>query len=77
MARAKKQKSVYERINETQNEIELTQQKLTSLNTLLQELYKEKDDLEMRQTWASIKNLGLSMDDIKKILEEKSESKTK
>ena len=75
MARVKKQKSVYERIAETEQEIALTEQRLAELNVLLQDLFKEKDDLEMREAWASIKEKGLSVDDIKKLLEEKTDTK--
>ena len=69
MARTKKQKSVYERIAETEQEIESTRKRLAELSVLLDELFKEKDDLEMRQTWSAIKQNGLTMDDIQGLLE--------
>lgn len=69
MARVKKQKSVYERIAETEQEIESTTKKLAELSVTLDELLKEKDDLEMRQTWSAIKQNGLTMDDIQSLLE--------
>lgn len=69
MARVKKQKTVYERIIETEQEIVLTEQKLSELKQQLEEYKNEKDDLEMRQTWSTIKQNGLTMDDIQKLLE--------
>lgn len=63
-------KSVYERIEETLVKIEETEKVLSDLRELLDELYAEKDDLEMRQTWSKINSIGLSMDDINKLLSE-------
>lgn len=65
---ARKQKSVYERIEETRNEIALTEDRLTQLKSHLIELENERDDLEMRQTWAAIKDNGLTIEDVQKIL---------
>lgn len=66
----KNTKSVYERIEETLLKIEETEKVLSDLRELLDELYAEKDDLEMRQTWSKINSIGLSMDDINKLLSE-------
>ena len=66
---ARKSKSVYERIEETQSEIISTEQNLARLKSLLEELNAERDDLEMRQTWASIKEKGMSIEDVHKLLE--------
>jgi hypothetical protein len=66
----KNSKSVYERIEETLLKIEETEKVLSDLRELLDELYAEKDDLEMRQTWSKINSIGLSMDDINKLLSE-------
>jgi hypothetical protein len=66
----KNTKSVYERIEETLVKIEETEKVLSDLRELLDELYAEKDDLEMRQTWSKINSIGLSMDDINKLLSE-------
>ena len=63
-------KSVYERIEETLLKIEETEKALSDLRELLDDLYAEKDDLEMRQTWSKINSIGLSMDDINKLLSE-------
>lgn len=61
-------KSVYERIEETLLKIEETEKVLSDLRELLDELYAEKDNLEMRQTWATINEMGLSMEDLTKLL---------
>lgn len=63
-------KSVYERIEETLLKIEETEKELSDLRELLDDLYAEKDDLEMRQTWSKINSIGLSMEDINKLLSE-------
>ena len=63
-------KSVYERIEETLLKIEETEKALSDLRELLDDLYAEKDDLEMRQTWSKINSIGLSMEDINKLLSE-------
>jgi len=65
---ARKQKSVYERIEETKNEINLAEERLAQFKSRLVELENEKDDLEMRQTWATIKSNGLTVEDIQKLL---------
>jgi len=66
---ARKPKSVYTKIEETKSEIILTEQTLVKLKKQLEDLLKEKDDLEMRQTWDAIKYAGLTMTDIKMFLE--------
>lgn len=65
---ARKQKSVYERIEETKNEIISTEERLAQLKSHLAELESERDDLEMRQTWAAIKDNGLTIEDVQKLL---------
>ncbi len=72
---ARKSKSVYERIEETKLEITSTEQILVDLKSQLEVLLAEKDDLEMRQTWAAIKNNGLTIEDIQKILEKQNKTK--
>ena len=74
---ARKSKSVYERIEETLSEIQLAEQRVVELKSLLQDLYNEKDDLEMRQTWAAIKNNGLTIEDMKKLLEKQAKAAAK
>ena len=61
-------KSVYERIDETLKLISEREKELTELRELLEDLYSEKDDLEMRETWSKINSIGLNMDDINKLL---------
>ena len=74
---ARKSKSVYERIEETLSEINSTEQLLAELKSQLQNLYDEKDDLEMRQTWAAIKNNGLGIEDIKRFIEKQNKAAIK
>lgn len=72
---ARKSKSVYERIEETKLEITSTEQILINLKSQLEVLLAEKDDLEMRQTWAAIKSNGLTIEDVQKILEKQNKTK--
>lgn len=72
MARKPRTVSVYNRIENVKTEIAETEQHLDQLRYQLEELYAEKDDLEMRETWSKIKNSGLTLDDIKQMLESKS-----
>ena len=65
---ARKQKSVYERIVDKKNEIELLEQNLAQAKVQLVELEAEKDDLEMRQAWAAIKEKGLGIEEVQKLL---------
>lgn len=69
MARKPKNISIYEQIENVKSEITSTEQHLAQLKSQLEELLIEKDDLEMRQTWTAIKESGLSMEDVQKILE--------
>jgi regulator of replication initiation timing len=69
MARKSKSISVYEQIENVQLEITSTEQNLAQLKSQLENLLIEKDELEMRQTWTAIKESGLSMEDVQKILE--------
>lgn len=68
MARPVK-KNVYERIDEQKNKIQETETLLKKLNDELQELYAEKDDLEMRQLLKQMKDSGLSIDQAMKLLQ--------
>ena len=71
---ARKMKSVYERIEETLADIAYTEQQLGELRTQLQNLYDEKDELEMRQIWASIKNNGLTIEDVQSLISQQNQS---
>lgn len=59
---ARKGKSVYERIEEKRVEIKEAEEVLKRLNEELQVLFKEKDELEMRQLLEQMKanNLDIS-----------------
>ena len=57
---ARKSKSVYERIEETEQNIASLEQELSQSKAHLIELLNEKDDLEMRQTWSAFKEKGLT-----------------
>lgn len=72
---ARKPKSVYERIENTLSEITSTEQILINLKSQLEVLYAEKDDLEMRQAWAIIKNSRITIKDIQKMLETQNKTK--
>lgn len=72
---ARKSKSVYKKIEETKLEITSTEQILINLKSQLEVLLAEKDDLEMRQTWAAIKSNGLTIEDVQKILEKQNKTK--
>ena len=65
---ARKSKSVYERINDVTSEINATEQQLADLKEQLEVLLKEKDDLEMRQAWQSLKERGIGINDLQSIL---------
>ena len=65
---ARKSKSVYEKIAETENNIVRLEQELADAKTHLVELNNEREELEMRQTWAAFKEKGLTFDEIQKII---------
>lgn len=73
MARPVK-KDVYTRINEKQNEIKKAEETLTRLNDELQELYNERDNLEMHQLLEQIRSNNI---DINQALELLTNKKTK
>lgn len=68
MAR-KSTKSVYERIEEKKQNIKEVEEMLAQLNNELQELYSEKDDLEMRLLLSKVKESGLDIDEALKLLQ--------
>lgn len=73
MARPVK-KDVYTRINEKQNEIKKAEETLARLNDELQELYNERDNLEMHQLLEQIRSNNI---DINQALELLTNKKTK
>ena len=60
---ARKLKSVYGRIEDKLQNIKETEELLAQLNNELQELYNEKDDLEMRQLLEAMKSKGLNINE--------------
>ena len=62
MARTSK-KSVYERIEEKLQTIKETEELLAQLNDELQELYTERDSLQMSQLFEAMKTKGLDIDE--------------
>ena len=65
---ARKPKSVYERIEETENRIAALEEELAQSKSHLIDLLQEKDELEMKETWSLIKEKGLTPEDIQKLL---------
>lgn len=64
----RRNKTVYERIESKKEEIKLAQEKLEQLNVQLQNLIKEKDNLEMKKLFETMKKNGISLDDALKKL---------
>lgn len=69
MAR-KPKSSVYERIEKVKSEILETKEHLTQLEEQLEELKKERDVLEMEQIWTLIQDKGLTIDEVRDLLDE-------
>ena len=69
-------KSVYERIEDKLQNIKETEELLVQLNNELQELYSEKDDLEMRQLLEAMKSKGLNINEALAKFESSAEQKT-
>lgn len=65
---ARKPKSVYERIEETESKIAALEEELAQSKSHLIDLLQEKDELEMKETWSLIKEKGLTPEDIQKLL---------
>lgn len=65
---ARKSKSVYERIAETESKIVSLEEELAQSKSHLVELLQEKDELEMKETWSLIKEKGLTAEDVQKLL---------
>ena len=69
MARPKR--PLDERIQQTQEEIILVENKLKSLKITLQELLKEKEEVEKQSYYDLIKEQGLSYEEVVKLLSKK------
>ena len=67
MARVSR-KSVYERIEDKKLSIQETEELLVQLNNELQELYTERDNLQMTQLFEAMKTKGLDIEEALKLL---------
>lgn len=67
MARASK-KSVYERIEDKLQNIKEAEEVLAQLNNELQELYTERDNLQMTQLFEAMKTKGLDINEALRLL---------
>lgn len=74
MARKPKTQTVYEKINQTESEIASIERNLQYLKSQLEILYAEKDEMEMREVWQAIKEKGMSMEDVHKLLAQMNKS---
>ena len=61
-------KSVYERIEDKLQNIKETEELLVTLNNELQELYTERDNLQMTQLFEAMKTKGLDIEEALKLL---------
>lgn len=73
MARSSR-KSVYERIEDKLQNIKETEELLATLNNELQELYTERDNLQMNQLFEAMKTKGLDIEEALKLLHTSSPS---
>lgn len=65
---SRRSKTVYQRIEETELNIQQTEEKLAQLKSTLIELNKERENLEMHQLFNLIKSNGISFEQAKSIL---------
>lgn len=64
----RRNKTVYERITSKEEEIVAAQQKVEQLKSQLQNLHKEREELEMKKLFEAMKAKGMSLEDaIKKL----------
>ena len=68
MARRPKTTSIYDRLAENEQNIISTENLLNQLKSEREELLREKDDYEMRQAWRKIKEQGLTLQEVEKLL---------
>lgn len=61
--------SIYEQIEAKQQAIKKTEELLQKLNTELESLYAQRDELEMRQLFAKMREKNLSIDKATELLE--------
>ena len=62
-------KSVYERIEDKVQNIKETEELLAQLNNELEELYTERDNLQMTQLFEAMKTKGWDIDEALKLLQ--------
>lgn len=64
----RRSKTVYERITSKEAEIVAAQQKVEQLKVQLQTLHREREELEMKKLFETMKAKGMSLEDaIKKL----------
>lgn len=64
----RRSKTVYERITSKEAEIVAAQKKVEELKGQLQALHKEREELEMKKLFETMKSKGMSLEDaIKKL----------
>ena len=61
--------SIYEQIEAKQQAIKKTEELLRKLNTELENLYAQRDEFEMRQLFAKMREKNLSIDKATELLE--------
>ena len=61
--------SIYEQIEAKQQAIKKTEELLQKLNTELESLHAQRDELEMRQLFAKMREKNLSIDKATELLE--------
>lgn len=64
----KPKSTIYERIEEVQNELAASEENTRRLKAYLEELLKEKDEQEKQKFWEELKKSGLSIDEVRNIL---------
>lgn len=60
----RKQKNIYEKINLKETQIQQLKHKLSIYETELNQLYKERDSIEMRQIFDTAKANGMSYNQV-------------
>ena len=67
-SKSNKSKDVYERIEDKLQSIKETEELLAQLNNELQELYTERDKLQMSQLFEAMKTKGLDIEEALRLL---------
>ena len=69
MTSRKTKLTIYEQIEEKQQAIKKTEELLQKLNTELENLYAQRDEFEMRQLFAKMREKNLSIEKATELLE--------